>query len=126
MDRVGPSLAAAVVEREGIAAVGVVPLVDGAVVVAVVVVAIALMWVVVVVVVVVAIAWHFSWIVVIFAVHFQEWAVNPLYCIECSSRHQAQRRSHHSLCRDLHEGSILVAMACDIVPVVVVGETAFP
>ena len=29
----------------------------------------------VVVVVVVAIAWHFSWIVVIFAVHFQEWAI---------------------------------------------------
>ena len=43
MDRVGLVVAAAVVEKEGIAAVEVVPLVDGAVVVAVVVVAIALM-----------------------------------------------------------------------------------
>ena len=42
MDRVGPSLAAAVVEREGVAVVGVVPLVDGAVVVVLAVVAIAL------------------------------------------------------------------------------------
>ena len=56
--RVGPVMAAAVVEREGIAAVGVVPLVDGTIVVVLVVVAIALTWVVVVVFVVVAIAWH--------------------------------------------------------------------
>ena len=58
VDRVGPVVAAAVVEREGIAAVGIVRIVDGATVVVMIVVAIALTCVVVEVFVVVAIACH--------------------------------------------------------------------
>ena len=72
----------------------------------------------VVVVVVVAIAWHFSWIVVMLAVHFQEWAV----VIHWIDSHFLEWEAQEWVVT----GSVLVVMVSDTVPLVDIGKAAFP
>ena len=90
---------AAVVEREGIAAVVVGSIVDGAIVV----------------------------VVIVVVSHFQEWAVvvvvaSPVNPSDCNSRQQAQQRCRHSLCQDLHSCLITVVEIGDIGIVAFGGE----